>query len=130
MQTINHKFVEDIPAEKEPGILYISLEFAVATHLCPCGCGSVVVTRLARNGWSVTFDGETVSLDPSIGNWSQPCKSHYWIRNNRIHWARRFNDREIMLVRWKDERDHQAAGKKSKNVRKKTGPRKKNKGKH
>jgi len=122
MQTISHRFVEQVPAGKEPGILYISLEFGVATHLCPCGCESVVVTRLAPSGWSVIFDGETVTLDPSIGNWSQPCKSHYWIRNNQILWARTFSDREIELVRWRDERDHRAAGKWN---RKKEAPRKK-----
>ena len=33
------------------------------------------------------FNGKTVSLDPSIGNWSFPCQSHYWIRNNRVKWA-------------------------------------------
>ncbi|MFC4855982.1 DUF6527 family protein [Actinophytocola glycyrrhizae] len=24
------------------------------------------------------FNGETVSLSPSIGNWSFPCRSHYY----------------------------------------------------
>jgi len=112
MQTIQHNFVEEIPSEKEPGILYISLEFAVATHLCPCGCRSVIVTRLAPNGWSMLFNGETVTLNPSIGNWSLPCKSHYWIRNNQIKWARAYNKDEIEGVRKRDDRDHRAAGKK------------------
>lgn len=112
MQTIQHKFVEEIPAEKEPGTLYVSLEFAVASHLCPCGCGSVIVTRLAPNGWSVTFNGETVSLRPSIGNWSLACKSHYWIKNNQIRWARSFDEDEIERIRLRDARDHQKAGKK------------------
>ncbi len=104
--TIQHKFVELIPKEKEPGILYISLEYAVASHLCPCGCGELVVTSMAPHAWSMTFDGETVSLNPSIGNWSLPCKSHYWIRKGQIRWARTFNDSEIAAVRLRDKRDH------------------------
>lgn len=29
--------------------------------------------------WTLIFDGDTVSLDPSIGNWSFHCQSHYLI---------------------------------------------------
>ena len=32
------------------------------------------------------FDGRTISLNPSIGNWSYPCRSHYWIKGNRVVW--------------------------------------------
>ena len=32
----------------------------------------------------MTFDGESVSLDPSVGNWNQKCRSHYVIRRNRV----------------------------------------------
>ena len=109
---IQHKFVELIPKEKEPGILYISLEYAVASHLCACGCGELVVTSLAPRAWSMTFDGETVSLNPSIGNWSLPCKSHYWIRKGQIRWARTFDDSEIAAVRSRNRKDHNASGKK------------------
>ena len=112
MMTIQHKFVENIPAEKEEGRLYISLEFAVASHLCPCGCGSLVVTAIAPHGWSLIFNGETVSLTPSIGNWSQPCQSHYFIRNNQIRWASRFNRRQIEGVQRRDTKDHEASFKK------------------
>jgi len=28
-----------------------------------------------------------VSLAPSIGNWSFPCNSHYWITGNEVRWA-------------------------------------------
>jgi len=34
-----------------------------------------VVTPLSPTGWSLIFDGETVSLYPSIGNWNFPCRS-------------------------------------------------------
>jgi hypothetical protein len=51
---------------------------------CACGCGKEVVTPLSATDWKLIFDGKTVSLDPSIGNWGFPCRSHYWVRNNRM----------------------------------------------
>jgi hypothetical protein len=41
------------------------------------------------------FDGESISLDPSIGNWSFPCRSHYWVKRNNVHWARSWSKEEI-----------------------------------
>jgi Family of unknown function (DUF6527) len=38
------------------------------------------------------FDGRSISLDPSIGNWGFQCRSHYWIKNNRVVWAESEND--------------------------------------
>jgi hypothetical protein len=104
--TIQHKFVDLIPSEKVFGVLYISLEYGIISHLCPCGCGNLIVTPLAPWAWSLTFNGETVSLNHSIGNWELPCKSHYWIRNGQIRWAGRFDEKKIIWVRDKDERDH------------------------
>jgi Family of unknown function (DUF6527) len=46
-----------------------------------------VVTPLSPTGWKLIFDGKTVSLDPSIGNWGFPCRSHYWVRSDRALWA-------------------------------------------
>jgi hypothetical protein len=41
-----------------------------------------VVRPIRPTGWRLTYDGDTVSLHPSVGNWSYPCRSHYWIRSN------------------------------------------------
>jgi hypothetical protein len=81
------RFVEFIPTDLERGILYVSMQYATASHRCCCGCGSEVVTPLTPTDWKLIFDGETVSLDPSIGNWSFPCQSHYWVRRNKVQWA-------------------------------------------
>lgn len=78
-------FTEHIPAEPEPGTLYVSMPFATAVHLCACGCGSKVVTPFGPHDWIMTFDG-TVTLRPSVGNGQQPCRSHYYLRSNRIQW--------------------------------------------
>lgn len=95
MKTIQHKFVEFIPDIIEEGVLYISIEYCTAVHKCICGCGNEVITPLSPTDWEIRFDGKTISLDPSIGNWSFECKSHYFITRNKIRFARRWSDREI-----------------------------------
>lgn len=96
---INHVFVDRIPVQLEDGLLYVCIEFATAVHLCACRCGNEVVTPLSPTDWRLVFDGETVSLHPSIGNWSFACQSHYWIVRNRIRWSRRWSPGEIARVR-------------------------------
>lgn len=83
-------FTEYIPAEPKPGNLYISMQFETAVHLCACGCKSKVVTPLGPHDWVLTFDG-TVSLRPSVGNGQQQCRSHYYIRNDRVDWLPRIS---------------------------------------
>jgi len=95
MKTIQHKFVEFIPDLIEEGVLYITIEYCTAIHKCVCGCGNEVVTPLSPNDWELIFDGKTVSLSPSIGNWNFDCKSHYFITRNKIRYARRWKDWEI-----------------------------------
>jgi hypothetical protein len=88
-------------ANKERTI-YVSIRFATATHLCCCGCGNKVVTPLRPTDWSLIFDGKTISLDPSIGNWSFLCQSHYWIQNDRVRWAAQWTKKEIEAGRAQD----------------------------
>jgi hypothetical protein len=92
------QFVDYIPEQLEPGVLYVSLEFATSSHVCACGCGAIAVTPLSRVGWKMIFDG-TVSLFPSIGMWSFPCRSHYWIKENGIVWASQWTMEEIDSAR-------------------------------
>jgi hypothetical protein len=84
-KTLTPAFKEFIPADPDPGTLYISMQYETAVHLCACGCGTKVVTPFGPHDWILTFDG-AVSLRPSVGNGQQPCRSHYYIRNNRIDW--------------------------------------------
>lgn len=104
MKTIEYEFVQNIPARLGSDKLYISVEFATAVHLCACGCGEEVVTPLSPTDWKLIFDGESVSLKPSIGNWSYDCESHYWIKKNRIVWAPKWSMEEIAAGREKDRR--------------------------
>jgi Family of unknown function (DUF6527) len=93
--TIRHEFVDAIPKSLEDGTLYVCIPYATAVHLCCCGCRREVVTPITRTDWKMTYDGESVSLDPSIGNWSFPCQSHYWIKNDRIRWAATWSQERI-----------------------------------
>jgi hypothetical protein len=104
-EAVTHSFVEFMPSELEQGTLYISIEYATASHLCACGCGNRVVTPISPADWQLIFDGDSVSLYPSIGNWQFPCQSHYWIRNNAIVWAGKWSNKKIEQGSANDARD-------------------------
>lgn len=84
IKTLQPEFVESFPELLEEGTLYISEKFSIAGHKCCCGCREEVITPLNGAQWQVRRDGGLVSLHPSIGNWKFACKSHYWIRKNRV----------------------------------------------
>jgi hypothetical protein len=95
---LKHEFVEFIPDQLEEDTIYVSIPYATVVHKCCCGCGTEVVTPLSPTDWTLNFDGESISLDPSIGNWSFDCKSHYWIWRDRVHWAERWSKKRIKLA--------------------------------
>lgn len=92
---ITHEFVESVPDNLQEGVVYVSVTFGTVIHKCFCGCDHEVVTPLSPTDWTLIYDGRTVSLDPSIGNWGLPCKSHYWIRRNRVQWAGKWSKEQI-----------------------------------
>lgn len=100
---LEHRFVQHIPRSLEPGVLYVSIEYATAAHLCCCGCGEEVVTPFTPTDWKMVFDGETISLWPSIGNWSFACRSHYVVENGWVLEALPWTDRRIRLARQSDK---------------------------
>ena len=99
INSVQHEFVNYVPETLDEGVLYVSISFATVMHRCCCGCGNEVVTPLDPTDWQMTFDGKSVSLSPSIGNWSLACQSHYWIYRNQIRWARRLSLFEIKTGR-------------------------------
>ena len=92
-------FVEHVPEPVPEGILYISVQYGTAVHKCCCGCGHEVVTPMSPTDWRLIFDGESVSLEPSIGNWSFPCRSHYWVTKNRVQWAPAWSREQVAAGR-------------------------------
>jgi hypothetical protein len=103
-KSLDHRFVEHFPETLEPGVLYVSLEFGSAAHSCCCGCGEEVVTPLTPTDWNITYDGETITLHPSVGSWTLPCRSHYVVRRGRVIEAPPWTDAEIAAERQRDRR--------------------------
>src|SRR3989338_787025 len=93
--------VQYMPTKLEPGILYVAEEVSAAAHLCACGCGTIVRTPLNR--WFLTEAEEGPSLDPSIGNWQEPCQSHYWIERGAVRWAGKWTPEQIAAGRRAEE---------------------------
>jgi Family of unknown function (DUF6527) len=93
------EFIDLAPPELKEGVLYVSMVYGSVIHKCCCGCGEKVVTPLGPTDWKLTYDGEAISLHPSVGNWSFRCQSHYWIRNNRVNWAKPMSRDQIAALR-------------------------------
>lgn len=104
---LRHEFVEYMPERLEDGVLYVSIPFRTVLHTCACGCGEEVVTPLGPAEWSFTFDGDTISIDPSVGNWNFACRSHYLIERSRVRWARDYSQTEVDEVRAGNRRRRQ-----------------------
>jgi hypothetical protein len=100
---LDHRFIKNAPDELEEGILYISLEYGNVMHKCACGCGNEVNTPLSPVDWQLLYDGKTISLYPSIGNWNFPCQSHYWITNGEVEWAPKWTKEKIERERKRDQ---------------------------
>jgi hypothetical protein len=108
MNRITHlrpEFVEFMPASFDSGVIYVSRRYSTATHLCCCGCGLRVVTPFNAAKWNLSERDGTFSLHPSIGNWSFPCQSHYWIEDNNVRWAGAMSQVGIAAVRARDRSD-------------------------
>jgi len=101
--SLTPEFVEFMPRALDSGIVYVSMTYATTAHLCACGCGNKVVLPLHPAQWHLSYDGDCLNLEPSVGNWEFPCRSHYWIRENRIVWDRRWSRKQV------DERQHRDA---------------------
>lgn len=106
--TIIPEFVESAPQDLQDGVIYISDRFRTALHKCCCGCGREVVTPLNPAGWSYYREGKSITLKPSIGNWSFPCMSHYLIIRNEVVWAETMSSNQIARVKARDARDQEA----------------------
>ncbi len=103
-QTLEHRFVRNIPRDLDSGVLYISIDYATAVHSCCCGCGERVVTPFTPTDWRMTFDGESISLHPSVGNWNQKCRSHYVIQGGRVREAGPWSEAQVEAERRRDKR--------------------------
>jgi Family of unknown function (DUF6527) len=85
---VEPQFVEFVPDVLDEGVVYVSIPYGAIVHRCCCGCGEKVSTPLSPAQWELTYDGEQISLSPSVGNGALPCNSHYFITRNEVRWAR------------------------------------------
>lgn len=105
MPEVNHVFVNAMPSSLEPNTLYVCGRYAVAAHLCMCGCGTKIVTPLGPAEWTLSEAGHAVTLWPSIGNGGLPCHSHYLITNSTVRWLPDVGARAQRLAFAGDERE-------------------------
>lgn len=91
-----------MPEQLEPGILYHSPDYKIASHLCACGCGREVVNGLRPDRWALSVSRGLPSLVPSIGNGSFDRKSHYFITSGLVQWGSPYTDELIALARERD----------------------------
>lgn len=101
-RTLRNEFVKHIPDHVKPGILYVSMEYGMVSHSCCCGCGEEVTTPLTPTDWKLTYDGETISLNPSVGNWNLPCRSHYVIKSGKVIAAGDWSEEQVAAERKRD----------------------------
>lgn len=104
-RSLDHRFVQHLPDALDPGVLYVSMEYGTASHSCCCGCGEEVVTPFSPTDWRMTFDGEAVSLHPSVGNWNLRCRSHYVLDRGRVVEAGPWSDEQVQAGRKRDKAD-------------------------
>lgn len=100
--------VHYMPKEMMPGVLYLADTFDIAIHLCACGCGMKVKTPVGPTEWSVEETSSGPSLRPSVGNWQQPCRSHYWITRGEIRWAPTWTPEQVADGRRQEEQRRNA----------------------
>jgi hypothetical protein len=104
LQRIQHQFVEFVPEKLEPGKLYVSAWSTTPRTTCaPAGAAYEVVTILGPADSSITYNGRGVSISTSIGNSNFPCKSHYWIEDNRVLWESRMTPQLTAFSRARDK---------------------------
>lgn len=100
--------VHYMPKVLEPGVLYVSEEFGAAAHLCACGCGAKIRTPLGPTEWSFEETSQGPTLHPSIGNWQQGCKSHYWIVRGEVLWSHTWTEEQIATGRRAEQERREA----------------------
>lgn len=78
--------------ELEDGVFYVVDDSPYVEFNCPCGCGKVVELPTKKHqpdfdGWDFREKDGKVTLAPSVLSSGFACKSHYFIRENRVEWV-------------------------------------------
>jgi hypothetical protein len=125
MTRLTHEFVEYVPEELDDGVVYVSVRWRVAVHSCCCGCGERVVTPLDPAQWTLLFDGQNISLKPSIAGGR--CNSHYVITTGKVRWEKPLSRQQRTIADGRDQAalearygqdDHRSSGFDTRDTRK------------
>jgi hypothetical protein len=98
-----HEVVKSFPEKLRNGTVYVTADRDLAGHLCACGCEKEVITPLSSTDWSIKLDRRGVTLNPSIGNWAYPCRSHYFIWDGNVVWEDNMSNEAIIQGRQKNK---------------------------
>lgn len=86
-----NKYVESIPENLHPGLLYIegrAGEYWFASLLCPCGCMQEININLDKNEAPCWKLGKSKLSDLSPSIWKKNgCKSHFFLKKGLIKWC-------------------------------------------
>lgn len=82
----------DDEQKQDDGVFYVVDNSPYIGYNCPCGCGRVVILPTKKHqdgydGWGFKEEDGKVTLSPSVYSTGFPCRSHYFIRENRIDWC-------------------------------------------
>jgi len=72
--SLTHEFTEFIPAQlREGNAVCLDSLCQPRPTFAHAGAATRVVTPISPADWQLIFDGDSVSLTPSIGNWHSPA---------------------------------------------------------
>lgn len=99
-------FVDTIPKAEyiDEGHFYVSIKYGMTMHRCASGCGQLVPLPLSPVDWSIKYNGETVTLNPSVGNGVLSCNSHYRIVESEVVWSMGMSEAQIERQKKTDEK--------------------------
>ena len=92
-----YQLVDRIPKQMEEGVVYHTEEFELAGLLCACGCGHRI-TLIVPDSHRVWDEDGYATIQPSVGVFDAPCKSHYVIRAGNVQWLPAFSGAQATRI--------------------------------
>jgi hypothetical protein len=92
-----YQLVDRIPKQMEERVVYHTEEFELAGLLCACGCGHRI-TLIVPDSHRVWDEGGYATIQPSVGVFDAPCKSHYVIRAGNVQWLTAFSSAQATRI--------------------------------
>ena len=82
---------EDLDDVREDTLYVVGPDRNYVEYKCPCGCGNTVFLNTEEGSphpvWGLEIKDGKLSLYPSVFSVSWKCKSHYFIKDNKVIWC-------------------------------------------